>query len=256
MSTSIFSHVLAPAPRLLMRLALVPELLDAMTISPRRILEIGPGLGDLSMYLASRFPAAQGVLMDISGPATEGLRHRIETRPNLSVQTGDFRNLSDDMSFDLVVACEVFEHIEDEVSAFEAVGRFLPSGAHFIFSAPAFMSKWGPADEYAGHFRRYERRDIECRFAQHGFEIIKLLCYGFPLTHLLAPIHKYYYKKLIEREPVSMDDATKRSGTERSLVQRFAKLPVSTLMTPFFLSQQLAKCSNIGDGYLVLARKI
>ena len=251
----IFSHALAPAPRLLMRLALIPELVDTLKNAPRRILEMGPGLGDLSMYIRSRFPDAEQVLMDISEAGTARLRERVAPHPAMSVLTGDFRDLGAGQHFDLLVACEVFEHIEDDESAFAAAHRLLNDGGYFLFSVPAHTRKWGPSDVYAGHFRRYEREALLAQFARHGFTVEQTLSYGFPLTQMLAPAYKLYYARLLTRAPLSMQEATKRSGTERTLVQRFAKLPVATLMAPLFLAQRMVKHSTIGDGYLVLARK-
>ena len=253
---SIFSFVQAPAPRLLMRLALVPELLDLVRRAPHRILEIGPGLGDLGIYLAHRFPAAQTVMMDLSEQGADRLRERAAAVPGMSVQTGDFRALPAAPQYDLVVACEVFEHIEDDASAFASVHRLLADGGYFLFSVPAFMANWGPADVYAGHFRRYERAPMLAQFAQHGFTVERTLCYGFPLTQMLWLAYQLYYGRLVKRAPLAMQEATKRSGTERSLVSRFRTLPVAALMRPLLLCQQLVKARNIGDGYLVLARKM
>jgi SAM-dependent methyltransferase len=252
---TIFSHVLAPAPRLLMRLALIPELLDLLHAAPRRILEIGPGLGDLSMYLASRFPQAASVLTDISEHGAGQLRERAATHPGMTVLTCDFRTLPAAPRYDLVVACEVFEHIEDDASAFAAVHRLLDDGGYFLFSVPAFMANWGAADVYAGHYRRYERAPMLAQFARHGFTVERTLCYGFPLTQMLWLAYKIYYGRLVARAPLAQHEATKRSGTERKLVSRFRKLPVAALMAPLLLCQQLAKKRNLGDGYLVLARK-
>jgi ubiquinone/menaquinone biosynthesis C-methylase UbiE len=252
---SVFATVLAPAPRLLMRLALIERLVDLIPSDIESILEVGPGLGDLSLYLANRFPRTHGLLVDISEQGTEMLKRRFEGNERLSVVEGDFREILRDERFGLVIACEVFEHIQDDDSAFRAVHRLLQPSGYFIFSVPAFMRKWGRADEYAGHYRRYERDDLVIKFKQHGFEIEKLWCYGFPVTHLLRLFYHIYYGKQVSRRPLTMDLATKRSGTERSLVNRFSSLPIATLMTPFFFCQNLTKNTGVGDGYLVLARK-
>ncbi len=253
---AIFAHVAAPAPRLLMRLALVPELLEGVAAAPRRMLEIGPGLGDLSIYLAARYPDATGVLMDISEAGIAPLQARTADLPRLVVRQGDFQALPDTERFDLVAACEVFEHIEDDEAAFAAVHRLLAPGGYFLFSVPAFERNFGAADRYAGHFRRYERAPLLAQFARHGFAVEQVRCYGFPLTQLLWPFYKFYYGALLKRAPLDMQASTKRSGTERSLVSRFARLPVATLMAPLFLCQHLVRRGNLGDGYLVLARKI
>lgn len=253
---SIFNHVIAPAPRLLMRLALITKLVEALPADISNILEIGPGLGDLSLYLADRFPQSHGLLMDISEAGTNILRKRIEGNQRLSVVNGDFRELQSHSLYDLIVACEVFEHIQDDDSAFDAVHQLLRPGGHFIFSVPAFMRKWGAADQYAGHYRRYERTDILSKFSLHSFKIENIWCYGFPVTQLLHIGYQIYYGKQLSRQALSMEESTKRSGTERSLVSRFSQLPIAKLMTPFFLCQNLVKNTNLGDGYLVLATKV
>jgi trans-aconitate methyltransferase len=239
-----------------MRLALIQHLVKPIPVDSQNFLEIGPGLGDLSLYLKSRFPQANGLLMDISKHGVDILSQRIEETSRLSVVAGDFRKLKKPGFYDLVVACEVFEHIQDDDSAFNAVHQLLRPNGYFIFSAPAFMKKWGHADEYAGHYRRYERLEIKIKFRQHNFQIEKLWCYGFPLTHLLRIAYQIYYHKMSVRQPLTKNEATKRSGTERSLVTSFSSLPIVTLLAPFFFLQNLAKNTDIGDGYLVLARKI
>lgn len=238
-----------------MRLALIPQLIDGLPKDISRILEIGPGLGDLSLYLASRFPKAHELLIDISEQGIDKLKKRIDGNARLSAIAGDFRELHPKTQFNLIAACEVFEHIQDDDAAFKAVHQLLLPGGYFIFSVPAFMHKWSAADLYAGHYRRYERSNILAKFQQHGFEIEKLWCYGFPVTHLLHIAYKIYYGWQVSHKTLSMDEATKRSGTERSLVSHLSRLPVVKLMTPFFLCQNLVKNSDIGDGYLVLARK-
>lgn len=253
---SIFDYVLAPAPRLLMRLALMPQLLENEPVQVRNFLEIGPGKGDLSLYLASLFPQASGLLMDISAPGIEKVQERIGSNARLSAEVGDFRALPQRAVYDLVVACEVFEHIEDDDSAFNAACLLLQPGGYFIFSVPAFMKKWGPADQYAGHFRRYERAELVEKFKQHGFEIKTFWCYGFPLTQILHFIYKFYYGWKVSHQPLSMEEATKRSGTDRSLVSQLSRFPVAKLMWPFFVCQRLVKNTDMGDGYLILARKI
>jgi SAM-dependent methyltransferase len=174
----------------------------------------------------------------------------------LKTQVGDFRTLASGTQYDLLLACEVFEHIEDDESAFRAAAALLKTNGHFIFSVPAFMRNWGPADKYAGHFRRYERAELIAKFKRHGFEIKTIWCYGFPLTQMLYLPYKLYYGWKLARQPLSMEESTKRSGTERTLVNRMAKLPVAKLMWPLFKCQQWVKNTNIGDGYLILARKI
>lgn len=93
------------------------------------------------------------------------------------------------------------------------------------------------------------------KFARHGFDVIHLWCYGFPLTTVLNPLVRHYYAYKLRRQRLSNDAATRRSGVERSLARRLPVRLVSTLLWPIFQIQYLARHRNIGDGYLVLARR-
>ena len=252
---SLPANVAAPTPRYLMRLSHIDKLINALPITPKSFLEVGPGMGDLSRFLAARFPGIRGHATDISEKSIAIIGQRLREFGNVTVAVSDFTEMAGAERFDLVVACEVFEHLEDDERAFGAVYRLLSPGGYFLFSAPAFMKKWGPADEYGGHVRRYEKAELRARFKRHGFKITRFWAYGFPLTNMLDPISRIYYRRARKKRALSLTDATKRSGTERSAGLRLRKLPVAPLMAPFFWCQHVFREWNIGDGYVVLARK-
>ncbi len=255
-TTRVFDHVTAPAPRFLMRASLLQQIVDSLPPDLSNFLEIGPGSGDVSCFLAARYAAAKGLLVEIASSSTDVLRRRVSGSPQLTVEHVDFRELTRSGDYDLVVACEVFEHIEDDESAFEAVNGLLRPGGAFVFSVPAFMRRWGAADVYAGHIRRYERSEIADKFARHGFQIDTLWCYGFPLTYITNPLSNYYYRRKNKNEPADQREATMRSGSERNVVKRLSFLPIAKILTPLFALQNLVKRSDYGDGYIVLAHKI
>ena len=253
---SLLHNVAAPSPRYLMRLALLENLLRLLPTVPTSFLEIGPGMGDVSSYIVQRYPDINGKIIDISEHSVDIVRQRLLANRNLKFSCADFTELLELEHYDLVVACEVFEHLKDDEIAFDAVHRLLKSGAHFLFSVPAFMNKWGPADEYGGHVRRYEKPALQRQFLEHGFSIEKFWCYGFPVTNLISPVSKLYYRRVQSKSPLNQHSATKRSGTERSVAKRFRHLPFVSLMWPFFQIQNAFKQHNVGDGYIVLARKL
>ena len=254
-NNSIFQFVTTPAPRYMMRLSLVQRLIRSISTPVRRFAEIGPGLGDTALFLAQEFPESRGNLIEFSEDSVEYLRRRTVGSTRLSVASGDFREFPGSEIYDLVVACEVLEHLEDDTSAFRAVNRMLRPGGYFLLSVPAFMRKWQAVDQYAGHFRRYEREELVQQLTASQLQIVKFWCYGFPITQIMALPRELYYKKRLRDQPLSKIDATKRSGIDKSAARKFHRLPAATLMSPFFLLQDLMKNTNIGDGYIVLARK-
>lgn len=62
-----------------------------------------------------------------------------------------------DGHFDLVLATDVIEHVEDEPRALAEIRRVLAPGGRVLLTVPAFQSLWGLQDEVALHQRRYRR---------------------------------------------------------------------------------------------------
>ena len=251
----IFDSLVTPAPRYLMRLAMIERLIMRLPPGVRSFLEIGPGMGDTSLYLSRCFPKAEGLLLDFSDDCIEMLKRRTINNPRLRLMTGNFVNIPHVQCHDLIVACEVFEHIPDDRAALRIVSEMLSPGGYFIFSAPAFMRKWQYVDEYAGHCRRYEREELIEKFTASGLHVDTLWCYGFPITQLLYPVRQLYYGLSRHGQHTSKEDATKRSGIDRPFVGRNRAKLLAQLLRPFYFLQNCVKHTNLGDGFLVLAQK-
>lgn len=254
----IFAPVVVGSPRLLSRLYAISRLLDQIE-PPRRIIEIGPGLGDLSAHFLQRYPDSRILLSEISPDAARLLETRFQTERRVKVSKANilFEPQTEDDRFDLAVACEVFEHLEQDVAGLRSIARLLTDGGHFIFSAPCHMKKWQPADVFAGHFRRYERAELESKFAAAGLEILRHWTFGFPSFNLLQPARSLYYRARNHSAAGARDkqSATEQSGIDRPRLLRLARWAVIAGMLPLLPVERRFWTSERGDGYLVLARK-
>lgn len=115
-----------------------------------KVLDYGCGSGFLVEQLQNQGHDAYGV--DTSKEAidfgvTKGIR-------NLFQQNGIKVNFPDNY-FDVILAMDVIEHIEDDRSAIEEFERLLKPEGHLIITVPAYQWLWGVQDEVAHHFRRY-----------------------------------------------------------------------------------------------------
>lgn len=89
-------------------------LLDYLPPLPRvdRILELGPGTGNLSVLLAEKFPAATLDLIDVSPDSLDVCRNRLGSDPRFRFRVSDFRLLDDDAeTFDLIVSSIAIHHL-------------------------------------------------------------------------------------------------------------------------------------------------
>jgi SAM-dependent methyltransferase len=78
-----------------------------------------------------------------------------------TVEVGDVCQIPfADASFDLVLATDIIEHVDDDVQALTELRRVLTPGGRAIITVPAFQALWGAQDELAHHRRRYRRQQV------------------------------------------------------------------------------------------------
>ena len=130
------------------------------------VLEMGCGQGGFGARLAQRYHYL-GVEPDAVSCTVA--RARVEAAGGGGeVRQGDESVVAADELFDLVVAFEVIEHIEDDASALAAWASHLRPGGWLLLSTPAWQKRFGPADEMVGHFRRYDPPVLRSRLAGAG----------------------------------------------------------------------------------------
>jgi SAM-dependent methyltransferase len=77
-------------------------------------------------------------------------------------------------SFDVIMALDLIEHLEDDQSALQGLARLLkPDGSLIIFT-PAFNFLWGLQDEVSHHYRRYTAPQLRRKIETSGLSIKKL----------------------------------------------------------------------------------
>jgi SAM-dependent methyltransferase len=212
------------------------------------VLEIGCGQGALGTRLARRYQYL-GVEPDRTSWAVASQR--------IGAAGGEVRNIAvqelGDDRFDLVCAFEVLEHIEDDVAAVkEWAGRLRASG-WLLLSVPAHQHRFGPGDEMAGHFRRYDPEAMTALLTSCGFTEIQVRQYGFPLGYLLeAGRNLIGRRRLGATGDASVAERTAGSGR---LLQPSSGLQGAVTRwgtAPFRLMERAFP--NTGTGLVVLAR--
>src|SRR5262249_61416297 len=69
-------------------------------------------------------------------------------------------------SFDLVLALDVLEHLDNDVSGLREAARLLKADGLLLVTVPAWPSLWGGQDIVSHHRRRYTKRTLREVFAQ------------------------------------------------------------------------------------------
>ena len=137
------------------RRELFTDLLQELGPRPQwRVLEVGAGTG-ANLPVLDALGVRQVVGCDVSA---EALRYSARGHAGPLAAADAVRLPFKDSSFDLVMAADVIEHLEDDSAALAEFVRVLKPGGHFLFTVPAFPALWGPQDVVAHHRRRYQRQ--------------------------------------------------------------------------------------------------
>ncbi len=127
-----------------------------------RILDIGTSTGtNLRMLRDLGFSRYEG--LDMSDEAVRWCADKGYGK----VTRGDACALPfPDASFDLVLATDIIEHVDDDVLALGEIRRVLKPGGRVLVTVPAFPILWGLQDEIGHHKRRYRMAELVTRIGQ------------------------------------------------------------------------------------------
>lgn len=243
-----------PAPRYLLRRDRILTLVAGL--KPGKLVEVGCGAGSLLCDMAVRGHECIGI--ETSDEARQIASTMTAAHPTVSIRAGTASLQAE--QFDSLMSFDVLEHIEDDHDALKEWVGWLKPGGTAVLSVPAHRRLWSKRDQWAGHFRRYDRKDFVALVERAGLQIERLECCGYPLanfTHWLANLTVKSQDFAGDASDVA--GATAASGTDRSLHVRFFALQRSVVgriaMALACAIQRLFLRTDLGEGYVIVARK-
>jgi SAM-dependent methyltransferase len=151
----------------------VASILTRNGITPHSVLDIGCGTGGVLEHLTGSFTLDRAVGIDVSEDAIAlagESRHE-----QVSLQVGDVRDMDD--RFDVVLALDVIEHVEDYFGLLRAVQRL---GMHFVFHVPLAlnvpaivrMSPITRSREQVGHIHYFGAETARSSLDETGYRVL------------------------------------------------------------------------------------
>lgn len=245
----------APPLRYLLRRARILKLMSRLP--PGQLIEVGCGAGALlDDFSALGF---ESIGLETS-PAALEMARSLAAHSGGSQLIRETPEISWKKTRRVVCAFDVLEHIEIDGDAVNEWVSWLQPRGFLLLSVPAHRHRWNEGDEWAGHWRRYDRRDIVHLLESRGLSIQHLECYGFPLANFTEMLGRRVYRRLLaEREQsTSKAQASASSGIERSeamkLFRQVNTLPGRLILQGCLVLQAVAARTDWGSGYLVLAK--
>ncbi|MCU0512232.1 MAG: methyltransferase domain-containing protein [Anaerolineae bacterium] len=135
-----------------------------------RILDIGCGTGYNLAYL-QQHGYTDAVGLDLTFNALQYCRQR--QLPQLICGDAARPPLAP-RSFDVILALDLVEHVEDDTGMLRHLAGLLKPGGRLVIFTPAFQFLWGLQDEVSHHFRRYTAGELRHKISTAGLALERL----------------------------------------------------------------------------------
>ena len=119
----------------------------------------------------------------------------------------DAQNITLTETFDIIIASDCLEHLQEDVKAIKNWKTLLKIGGTLYVFVPAFMSLWSYHDVVNMHHRRYTKSELKAKIVAENLEIIKSSYWNF---FLFMPV--YLFRK------VSANFQKNKSGASDSTI--------------------------------------
>ena len=139
----------------------------------KRVAELGCGRGNLSNFFRQHETV---MLTDYRDDYLDPLREKWGMKRNLTFAKLDMSQREDysvltKFAPDSVVFLNVLEHIEDDRAVLKNLFDHVPAGCRLAILVPFGMSLYSDFDKELGHFRRYEKGELEGKMREAGFNV-------------------------------------------------------------------------------------
>ena len=190
-----------------------------------RVLDAGCGTGRNLVELAPRSASIHGV--DSAQEAVEFCRRRgLDGVLRAELDALPFA----DGAFDLLMATDVVEHIDDDAAALRELRRVAAPDARLLLTVPAYQWLWSEHDDAHQHRRRYTRPQLVGRVRAAGWDPVVATYFNALLLGPIALARRLLPKGRAEsdydRTPGRLNAVLERPmRAEAQLIRRGAVFP-------------------------------
>ena len=160
------------------------------------IIEIGSGIGNISALIKNKKPLT---LTDIDLIFVNILNEKFKNK-QVFVEQFDITSLPPKSKlgkYKTVLGINVLEHIDNDNAALRNLNKILKKDGRLILLVPAKKYAYNKLDKKLGHFRRYEKKELQIKLTDANFEIDEIKFFNM-LGLFSWIIRDFFIKKNVE----------------------------------------------------------
>lgn len=145
-------------------------------LQPRSVADVGCGTGELLVSVAQTCPSVSRLCgFDLSPKVVEANQR---TLTGMEFHALDIGLQTFPEQFDLVLCCEVLEHLENRATAYHHLAAMVAPGGHLLVTCPT--GRVFATEKHFGHFAHPNAEELRHGAAAAGLHLVSLRNWGFP----------------------------------------------------------------------------
>jgi SAM-dependent methyltransferase len=179
---------------------------DIPKSSVKTIADVGCGVGMKTAQMANYFKKAKVNGYDFSESGIEAAKN-FHNLKNLDFSTDDITTTVNKRKFDLIASFDFLEHIKD----WEPLVKKLiqANNRYMLICAP--IGRMRAYEPTIGHYRNFQRDQIEVFMEANGYKTLKTFYAGFPFySPILRDLTNHFYKSYSETPQTKMGFMSRR----------------------------------------------
>ncbi len=168
---------------------LIRHALENVHLTPgAAVVDCGCGIGAKTALLAKLFPDNHVSGIDFSSQGIEAAKEYFKGYGNLEFYCADVHDISGMFheGIEMISAFELLEHLEDWQEYLSTLCEI--SDKYVLISTPT--GRMREYEKYIGHYRNFEKGELEDFMKEHGYRPVTVLYAGFPFW---SPITRDVY---------------------------------------------------------------
>ncbi|RYD84832.1 MAG: class I SAM-dependent methyltransferase [Verrucomicrobiaceae bacterium] len=185
------------------------------------VAEVGCGTGLIQRQMEDAF----GITVDGFDLNVQALRQNVSRASRVCCYNIFDRRLELQGRYDVILLCDVLEHIDDTTSFLDAVAFHLKEKGRLLVNVPADQSLYSSYDRAVGHIRRYSIAELRDVLAEARFQSNNWTYWGLPLIPLLH-IRKWLLQRQSDEVEIMRSGFKPPSSVGNSLLGQLSRIEI------------------------------